>query len=53
MSLAALRAGLESLPADFRPAMAESLRTRGVPVSGYPDQKLVPTKATGVKPVGR
>jgi hypothetical protein len=53
MSLAALRAGLEFLPADFRPAMAESLRTRGVPVSGYPDQKLVPTKRTGVKQVGR
>ncbi len=52
-SLAALRAGLESLPADFRPAVAESLRARGVPVSGYPDQKLVPTKPTGVKPVGR
>jgi hypothetical protein len=52
-SLAALRVGLESLPADFRPAVAESLRARGVPVSGYPDQKLVPTKPTGVKPVGR
>jgi hypothetical protein len=52
-SLAALRAGLESLPADFRPAVAESLRTRGVPVRGYPDQKLVPTKRTGVKQVGR
>jgi HEAT repeat protein len=52
-SLAALRAGLKSLPADFRPAVAESLRARGVPVSGYPDQKLVPTKPTGVKPVGR
>jgi hypothetical protein len=52
-SLAALRAGLGSLPADFRPAVAESLRARGVPVSGYPDQKLVPTKPTGVKPVGR
>jgi hypothetical protein len=52
-SLAALRAGLESLPADFRPAVAESLRARGVPVSGYPDQKLVPIKPTGVKPMGR
>jgi hypothetical protein len=52
-SLAALRAGLKSLPADFQPAVAESLRTRGVPVSGYPDQKLVPTKRTGVKQVGR
>jgi len=52
-SLAALRAGLESLPADFRPAVAESLRARGVPVSGYPDQKLVPSKPTAVKPVGR
>ncbi len=52
-SLAALRAGLESLPADFRPAVAESLRARGVPVSGYPDQKLLPTKPTNMKPVGR
>ena len=51
--LAALRAGLETLPAEFRPAVAESLRARGVPVSGYPDQKLVPTKPTGVKPAGR
>ncbi len=49
-SLAALKAGLESAPADFRPAIAESLRVRDVKVKGYPSQKLVPTRPATAKP---
>ena len=52
-SLAALRTALESSPEEFRPALAAALRARGVAVSGYPSQKLVPTRPTAVKPVGR
>ncbi len=43
-SLNALRAGLESVPEEFKPAVAHSLRVRGVEVSGYPSQKLTPTR---------
>jgi HEAT repeat protein len=43
-SLAALKAGLGSLPEEFRPAIAQSLRVRGVKVLEYPSQKLVPTR---------
>lgn len=42
-------------PEDFKINLAQSLRARGVkldPVK-YPCQKLVPTKSTRVKPVGR
>lgn len=49
----ALRAGLKAAPDDFRPAIAHSLRKRGVEVPGVPDLRLVPTKKTGVQPVGR
>ena len=49
----ALEDGLEAAPEDAKPALAASLRVRGVNVSGYPSQKLVPTKQTQVKPVGR
>ncbi|HIJ52377.1 MAG TPA: hypothetical protein HPP66_04395 [Planctomycetes bacterium] len=50
-SLAALKAGLKAAPEDFKLNIAQSLRKRGVKVSGYPCVKLVPTKKTNVKPV--
>jgi HEAT repeat protein len=43
-SVAALQSGLESAPEEFKPALAQSLRVRGVKVTGYPSQKLVPTR---------
>lgn len=49
----ALRAGLSAAPDDFKPAVAHSLRKRGVEVPGVPDLRLVPTKETSVTPVGR
>ncbi|MDY0166882.1 MAG: hypothetical protein RBS80_10085 [Thermoguttaceae bacterium] len=49
----ALRAGLKAAPDDFKPAMAHSLRKRGVETPGVPDLRLVPTKQTSVTPVGR
>ena len=54
-SLAALKDALESVPDDFKINIAQSLRARGVDVdeAKYPCQKLVPTKQTTVKPVGR
>ncbi len=36
-----------------KPALAHSLRVRGVETPGVPDMRLVPTKKTSVKPVGR
>jgi len=50
-SLAALKAGFEAAPEDFKPNIAQSLRKRGEEVAGYPCQKLVPTKKTDVKPL--
>jgi HEAT repeat protein len=44
-SLAALQAGLAAAPADYKPALAHSLRVRGVKVAGHPSQKLVPTRS--------
>ncbi len=52
-ALAALQAGLEAAPDDFKPAVAHSLRKRGVEVRDVPDLRLVPTKQTSVTPVGR
>lgn len=52
-SLAALQAALASVPDDYKPNVAVSLRQRGVQVAGYPSGKLVPTRATKVAPVGR
>ncbi|MHC4298361.1 MAG: HEAT repeat domain-containing protein [Planctomycetota bacterium] len=40
----ALKAGFEVAPEDFKPNLAQSLRKRGVKVSGYPCVKLVPAK---------
>lgn len=49
----ALRTALGTAPDDFKPAVAHSLRKRGVEVPGVPELRLVPTKQTSVKPVGR
>jgi HEAT repeat protein len=45
---AALKYAFGSAPAEFKPALAESLRKRGEKVDGYPSQKLVPTRPTTV-----
>ena len=50
-ALAALRAGFKAAPEDFKLNIAQSLRQRGVEVSGYPCVKLVPTKKKNVKPL--
>jgi HEAT repeat protein len=50
-SLTALRTGLKSASAEFKPHLAESLRKRGETISDYPTPKLVPTKPTTLKPV--
>jgi len=50
-ALAALKAGLKAAPEDFKLNIAQSLRQRGVKVSGLPCVKLVPTKRTSVKPL--
>jgi len=50
-AVAALKAGFEAAPEDFKPNIAQSLRKRGEEVAGYPCKKLVPTKKTDVKPL--
>ena len=50
-AVAALKAGLKAAPEDFKLNIAQSLRQRGVKVSGLPCVKLVPTKMTNVKPL--
>jgi hypothetical protein len=50
---AALQAALDAAEEDQKPALAHSLRFRGVEVPGVPDMRLVPTKETSVKPVAR
>jgi hypothetical protein len=47
--LAALRSALVAAPADFQPALADSLRARGEKVASPPSRKLVPAKQTTVK----
>jgi len=46
---AALRTAFTSAPEDFKFALAESLRTRGDSVRGYPTRKLVPSRPTTVR----
>lgn len=48
----ALLDALEAAPDDFKPAVAQSLRVRGIEVDPqrYPSQKLIPTKQTAFKP---
>lgn len=50
---AALKAALASASGDAKPALAHSLRVRGVETPGVPDLRLKPTKPTSVQPVGR
>jgi HEAT repeat protein len=58
-AVAALKAGFETAPEDFKSNIAQSLRKRGEEVDGYPCQKLVPTKkipipmdiGIGIKPL--
>ena len=52
-AVAALQAALATASETQKPALAHSLRKRGVEVPGVPDLRLVPTKETKVKPVGR
>lgn len=52
-SLAALRAGLAAASEEFKPNLAVSLRHRGVPIDAPSSAKLMPTRQTAVKPVGR
>ncbi len=52
-AIAALKAGLETVPDDFKPSLACGLRALGVDVPNVPCQKLKPTKKTNVKPFGR
>lgn len=47
-----LSAAFKTSPEDFRPNLAHSLRLRGEKISGYPSQKLVPTKKSSVSPAG-
>jgi hypothetical protein len=52
VSLAALKAALESVPNRYKNHIAHALRVRGVEVdmATYPDQNLIPTKPIGPKP---
>ena len=50
-SLAALKAGFEAAPEEFKPNMAHSLRVRGVPVSGYPSARMTANRKTTVEPL--
>jgi hypothetical protein len=44
-SLSALKSALTTVPEEFRYNIAEALRKRGVAITEYPSQKLVPKKA--------
>lgn len=46
-SLAALKESLHTVSEDFRPAIAQSLRVRGVKVTEYPNQKTIPARPNG------
>jgi hypothetical protein len=50
---AALQAGLATADDAQKPALAHSLRVRGVDTPSMPDLRLQPTKKTSVEPVGR
>jgi HEAT repeat protein len=50
---AALKKALAAATDAEKPALAHSLRVRGVQTPGVPDLRLKPTKQTSVKPVGR
>jgi len=44
----ALKSAFANAPEDFKYALAEALRARGIKLSGYPSQKLVPSRKTTV-----
>lgn len=48
----ALKQAMGAAPEEFKFALADSLRSRGEKVAGYPSRKLVPTKQTSVKAIG-
>jgi hypothetical protein len=48
----ALQTALAAADEADKPALAHSLRVRGVDVPDVPDMRLVPTKETSVKPAG-
>lgn len=50
---AVLKKALATATDAQKPALAHSLRVRGVETPGVPDLKLKPTKKTSVQPVGR
>ena len=50
-AVAVLQEGLEIAPDDYKTAIAQSLRARGVHVPGLPCQKRVPTRETNVEPI--
>ena len=50
---AALQAALATAADEDKPAIAHSLRVRGIEVPGVPDLRLKPVKETSVQPVGR
>ena len=50
---AVLQAALAAAADADKPALAHSLRVRGIETPGVPDMRLVPTKKTSVQPVGR
>lgn len=47
-STAAIKTAFSSAPEDFKFALADALRRRGEKVTGYPSQKLLPTRKTTV-----
>jgi len=51
-AIRALEQALKTVPEDFRPAVANSLRVRGHRISGYPSRKLQPSRETSVKAKG-
>lgn len=44
----AFKAALLNVPEEFKAALAETLRQRGVKLKGYPSQKVVPSRKTEV-----
>jgi hypothetical protein len=44
----AFKTAFASAQEDFKPALAETLRARGIPVKGYASQKAVPSRKTTV-----
>ncbi|MGC8888004.1 MAG: HEAT repeat domain-containing protein [Verrucomicrobiia bacterium] len=47
-AVSALKSAFKKADEEFRYALAESLRARGVKVEGYPSKKLIPTRQTDI-----